>query len=537
MKYTVCMRICRSGTCLHKYTGEADSVHFWSEATAMADEIGHSFLAVLFRGGHTFSTFCDWMTHKYRNINHASAKFMSNATFVSCFFSWLSCMQIDFREHIDPYCGYNPKLLACDATHAGVAFRQLRVTPIERPEIDQAWSAKHRRFDRVFLADELAEHKGDIRCARKHLKYLCRLILSELPSNEQILDDTILKANNDNLLKLVPSCCVRLMTNFVNRIYDCELLHALACVLLLLSSDAPLSAFISHSQCPNVRTAVACINDGIDVENSIDVASLCFPELKPLLRLSAGTDYMWEVCTFVRYLCETVEKRHAMDQPSAAVEPIPSSYNPESGVAYYFTESGNQVRKLPRYDIDSVSKGSRVYDQEPSQEEKCTKRFPTTGQMGGYSTLFLWFCPQHGHCYGFHLIPKSEGRKDAFASIFKYLPTPPSNIFYDFACSLSEYCLNREPTYFRDVHFYHDIFHGYSHSCGGAFKATRNRSLAVNTSICEQFNSYLKKFKYVASHLTQKKYTFLLQYAIYLWNKRKSTVYEGRLQLALACLK
>lgn len=214
---------------------------------------------------------------------------------------------------------------------------------------------------------------------------------------------------------------------------------------------------------------------------------------------------------------------------------ISHSYNPQTGIAYYFTKHGNVVRKLPKYDINNTTRQA-TYDDIPNVDEKCSKCYPTVRQLGGYSNLFLWFCPERGHCYGFHLIPGSEGRKDPFASLFKYLPSPPTHVFYDFACQLSEYCLNREPTYFRDVHFYHDIFHGYSHLCAGAYKASRNRSLLVNTSICEQFNSYLKQIKHVASHLSQMRYVFLLQYALYVWNERKTVAFSQRLKIAQVSL-
>ena len=42
----------------------------------------------------------------------------------------------------------------------------------------------------------------------------------------------------------------------------------------------------------------------------------------------------------------------------------------------------------------------------------------------------------HGHCYGFHIIPGSEGRKDPHASLNTHCEIAPKNIVYDFACSL-----------------------------------------------------------------------------------------------------
>ena len=61
--------------------------------------------------------------------------------------------------------------------------------------------------------------------------------------------------------------------------------------------------------------------------------------------------------------------------------------------------------------------------------------------LGG---LFTFVCP-HGLCYGFHIIPKAEGRNDVFTTIKKRFKIAPHIIVYDFACQLMEYCLNRDP--------------------------------------------------------------------------------------------
>ena len=34
----------------------------------------------------------------------------------------------------------------------------------------------------------------------------------------------------------------------------------------------------------------------------------------------------------------------------------------------------------------------------------------------------------------------------------------PDAAFFDFSCQLEEYCLNREPMFWHNSHFYHDIF-------------------------------------------------------------------------------
>ena len=215
----------------------------------------------------------------------------------------------------------------------------------------------------------------------------------------------------------------------------------------------------------------------------------------PRAVLSSGSPG-W-VVEFLQYLIDFTYAVHGNYASPPVVEPLLESYNPATGVACYFTEHGCQIRQLPNYSLAGVSSN---YDDLPS-DEKCSKKFPQVS-VGGYSYIFLRFCPIHEHCYGFHVINGSEGRKDPFSSLLKCLPNPPREIFYDFACSLQEYCLNREPVYFEEVQFWHDLFHGLSHKCSKRFKYSRLRSLdVVNSEICEQFNSFLQCIKFTATHL------------------------------------
>ena len=137
-------------------------------------------------------------------------------------------------------------------------------------------------------------------------------------------------------------------------------------------------------------------------------------------------------------------------------------------------------------------------------------------------------CPVHGHCYGFHIIPGSEGRKDPFSALFKYKEEPPQHLFYDFACSFSEYALNREPDYFKKCRTWHDLFHSFNHVCGEIFKSSRIPNLTANTEICEQFNSYLQRLKWTCTHLGQERFCFILQYAIFKWNVKQTERIEKR---------
>ena len=171
----------------------------------------------------------------------------------------------------------------------------------------------------------------------------------------------------------------------------------------------------------------------------------------------------------------------------------------------------------------------------PQVDQIYTKNFPTVS-FGGYGYLFLFFCPIHGNCYGFNLISGGEGRKDPFSVMYKYMEPPhPEELFFDFACHLSEYYLNREPEFFKNTHFWHDIFHFINHTCGINFKSGRVLGLeSINSEICEQVNSYLQCVKYTASHLSQEHFMFFMQFFLYLLNTDKTERFKKQANVAVA---
>ena len=187
---------------------------------------------------------------------------------------------------------------------------------------------------------------------------------------------------------------------------------------------------------------------------------------------------------FIRSLVGKIQEVHENNRPSPPVTEILGSYNPSSGTVYYFTESGNQLRQMPKYEVCPGDKETNVlFDDRPKVDDPCNKLFPK-GYKAGFGYMFLWFYPIHGHCYGFHLISGGEGQKDPFASLYKYYNEMPDHIYYDFACQL--YFLNREPELFKNTRFWHDLFHFIGHVCGINFKSGRVLGLeGVNTEICE----------------------------------------------------
>lgn len=170
--------------------------------------------------------------------------------------------------------------------------------------------------------------------------------------------------------------------------------------------------------------------------------------------------------------------------------------------------------------LSDVSNSANSDEQDGYGAEPCTKIFK---KGRGWSYCFIFFCPKHGHSYGFHIVSGAEGRRDPFYALMKYLPKAPRIIFYDFACQFSEYCLNREPGYFGRTEFFHDIFHGVNHKCPYAFTCeSLENKRCFNTSCAEQFNSYFVKIKSTGRCLRLARFMLYAQHMIYLWNKDRT---------------
>ena len=160
------------------------------------------------------------------------------------------------------------------------------------------------------------------------------------------------------------------------------------------------------------------------------------PELRDLIAASMdkniddnGENFVpQDIIRFLRYLISCVNEM-AITPPDPAI-PQAGTYNPPKyGRAYYFSLTGEKLRPIRKFEIDNERKINPAYDDPPLPNDLCEKYFSKTHVSAkGTSTLFLWFCPTHGHCYGFHMT-NAEGRKDPSASLYSHLEMPPNNIF------------------------------------------------------------------------------------------------------------
>ena len=526
LKCRVLKYICCGGTCKKQYSGEQDCLFFLSKQTCVADELAWDFISRITNSKCSFTAFCNDMSRIYRSVHLIAHPFLSRSTFLSWWFAWLAAHDIYYRKDVDKWCGQKRRLLACDGTHVGVPLSRLHVTPIENPvDNSSVTHTCHKRYDRVFLyypPDSSKQVKEHIRIARLHLNQIC------LKTLHKDVDDLTTQEFTTRSALIIQICsddprCRKLLSLFLfDETLPSNVDESLARVFLVLSGDAPVSAFVPprfHAKFIAVCNTIKK-GDKHDSKTLIDDMMNYCPEYAKLLYLTLQVELSNHVIAFLEYLIDFVRNTHRSDEPAQPASVIPDTYDPESGVAYYFTDHGCRVRNLPSYEIDIHRHKQDLFD-DPPDIGRCNK-LQAKVSSGGFNYTFFWFLPIHGHCLGFHLMPGFEGRKDPFSSLYQYLEEPPEEVFYDFACSLNEYCLNREPQFFINTRFWHDLFHGYSHKCGPSHRSSRIASLnVVDTEICEQLNAFLQNIKYTGSHLTQSHFCLYLQFMIHIWNQKK----------------
>ena len=463
--------------------GLADSIHFLSKETGAGDEIGWDFVDHVLNSHITFGAYCTLMNNKYQRINSRSASFMSNNTFIAWWFSWISKFNIDFRKQCR-LCKFSPKFLAADGTKIGINVNHSSVLPIETPTSDTLTEPCHRRNNRAFISYSQGDldAKDKAQCRDHHL-YLSRKVLGTLRQSDELhLEEEILRSNKlfDHLdVEFLP-----LVQIFVNSSGGNRLNRKLAVLFKILSTNHSLSSVVPFRYLNEFQSVLTAIRDDGDTDPvTINKVSHFSPEIRDILFAVKNTGHCIDTLEFLQHFIERVKQFFQNCKDPDAINPKPGTYNPAKfGRAYYFTSHGKQLRDIPKY---TMSSSSANYDDEPALAgEKCQKKFPEVGRKGT-TYLFLRFDPQHYcHCYGYHMIPGHEGRKDPACSAYAFLETAPEEMFYDFRCQLEEYCLNREPGYWKNTRFFHDTFHGFCHCCPAVYTSARLKILRkANTEV------------------------------------------------------
>ncbi|KAJ7781850.1 hypothetical protein DFH07DRAFT_728868 [Mycena maculata] len=180
-----------------------------------------------------------------------------------------------------------------------------------------------------------------------------------------------------------------------------------------------------------------------------------------------------------------------------------------------------KIRERPRYpklkhDIKNEVGGKRG--------AKCSKFYSQYGERRLTGGIMCVWCT-HSICYGFHCIPRGEGRNDVFSALITRWETVPKRVIYDFACALGPYCMTREPEFFSNTQFLTDDFHSVGHTkCSPAafLKSHCNvdpRLSHINSSAGECGNSGIACIRKSVSYMSQAQAILYSKVFLSIWNR------------------
>ena len=116
-----------------------------------------------------------------------------------------------------------------------------------------------------------------------------------------------------------------------------------------------------------------------------------------------------------------------------------------------------------------------------------------------------------------------ESPRHPFEIFRSRFPAPPETIIYDNACKLHQYCLNREPAFFRNTKFLVDRFHWKGHiGCSGGYSLDAYKHSAfkeINSQVNEQANAGLQRIKGQLAYMSFD--NFMLTLSLFLAVKNK----------------
>ncbi|KAJ7212387.1 hypothetical protein B0H12DRAFT_1033226, partial [Mycena haematopus] len=157
---------------------------------------------------------------------------------------------------------------------------------------------------------------------------------------------------------------------------------------------------------------------------------------------------------------------------------------------------------------------------------KCSKFYSQYGEKRLTGGIMCAWCT-HSICYGFHCIPRGEGRNDVFSALVTRWERPPKRVIYDFACALGPYCMTREPEFFAGTQFLIDDFHAAGHTkCAPAaflktYCAIDARLRHINSSAGECGNSGIARIRKSVSYMSQDRAIVYTKVFLSIWNRQR----------------
>jgi CxC4 like cysteine cluster associated with KDZ transposases/Kyakuja-Dileera-Zisupton transposase len=522
----------RCGTCGKEilYDGTKAGLFLYSKDTCVSLEILYAYARSLSIDGRSMSACWADVAVQYvalREINPAHSEcltFCSESHYRKVVYAWLGCLNRPYLFQC-PLCKDTPDVLIGDATSESIQASRYVGQPITTPREsdDPPVVRPHTRMQRCFMsaADD-------------------RVLLGKFAKNVSQPEFPLL--DDDDWLKVLDAaegCGLKRAVEDVHAFCVAQSPDALedrdrvGAMLACLSSDSPTLSYIPVDVAMSLGGNAGQGFTPACVRLMLKKAPIFFAFCTILERMSPISP----VAPFGsvmqarhQQLLDELVARTAVCSTGGPLEVRAESSSIASSTSAVCMETGiccgvPQVRYREKYALDSKK-----------ESNGCRHKF-VSGSKGSRRTggIFTWFC-QHGICYAFYVIPKAEGRNEAFSFLYQYFEVAPKVVVYDFACALQDYCLNRQPEHFKHTAFLVDRFHWFNHrSCARSYNLSiYHEYCSLNSQIAEQVNSHLKKIKSSVSQMTQDNFIRCVRFYLEMINERKEKLLLAALSEAPA---
>ncbi|XP_053402535.1 uncharacterized protein LOC123544018 isoform X2 [Mercenaria mercenaria] len=443
----------------------------------------HSFLHGR-RPMYTFyQTWCDI------HLDYGNSKIQEEFSYQKFRHAWhtfLSLLDIDYNEGFScPDCGDDgPDTVICDGT--SLSFQRRMWNWGDDSEESEKKLSSASFSDRIFLEDAVTRNLLK-RFTADSVRGVKLKPLHELEKHKLLAS---LKQKSKPLF------------NIINEIDgDPALLPIYRKFLFSLASPSPVCSFIRPSE--SVESLIKAIVSGINIREEPLMWKSIHSSIPVVFEVFENQGFTDDMKLLLRELWNIAVLPFISAQED--VEKTTVTYHPDDELSFF--PSLLKYRNRGHFEKDV----SRV-----KRNEQCSKKY--AGHPSLLPGVFTLFCP-HGICYGFQVMASNESPNVPFTILRTRFKQAPRRVIYDNACKLQEYCLNRDPLFFKDTEFYVDRLHWDNHtSCSYGYNLSLYPELENLNSQCnEQANAGLKRIKDQLSYMTAS--NFMTHCAFYLRHK------------------
>jgi hypothetical protein len=260
--------------------------------------------------------------------------------------------------------------------------------------------------------------------------------------------------------------------------------------------------------------------DGRDLANM----NRNFPVLAKLLEICPVLpEAVWPLLTEIAHKCSVID---LLPPQESAVPSRTESLDEELALhnCMWYPNLGAVRRYRGHYQKATASEKTKEpiasKTKEPADPTGCNKGAPKHVWL--LPGLMLFFCI-HGICLGWHVMEDPESPRSVFDVLFLLLDKAPLVVIYDNACSLMDYCLNREAAYFQHTRFLIDRLHVHNHvGCSSGYSIQAYAQYAtINSQAAEQSNSKIQRIFKQASFMLPRNFAGYLRSYMTKFNAEK----------------